>query len=146
MWHSLSRLTNISFYRHKKGKWSSKRQSDYNKQKGHKKQKRHKRQKECKNARDFTYFQKAVLKIIFCENLGKYFYLERHENHAQSHLYSMSHRYCANFLTQYLQLKSIFLSPDSNSMTHETWQTSIASNINPKMKDITFLKRFAKMR
>ena len=26
-----------------------------------------------------------------------------------------------------------------------TWQTSTASNISPKMKDRTFLKRFAKM-
>ena len=40
---------------------------------------------------------------------------------------------------------SIFLSPDSNLMTHTTWQTSTASNINTKMKDRTFLKRFAKM-
>ena len=34
----------------------------------------------------------------------------------------MSHRYWANFSTWYLWLKSIFLSPDSNPMTHETWQ------------------------
>ena len=30
-----------------------------------------------------------------------------------------------NFLTKYLRLKSIFLSPDSNFMTHTTWQTSV---------------------
>ena len=51
----------------------------------------------------------------------------------------MSHRYWANFSTQYLWLKPIFLDPDSNPITHTTWQTSSAStNINPKMKDRRF--------
>ena len=37
-------------------------------------------------------------------------------------IYRMSHRYWANFLTWYLCLQLIFLSPDSNHMTHGTWQ------------------------
>ena len=45
------------------------------------------------------------------QNMPAYFY--------NGH-YCMSHRYWANFFsTYYLQLKSIFLSPDSNPMTHE---------------------------
>ena len=56
----------------------------------------------------------------------------------------MSHRYWANFSTSYIRLEPIFLSPDWNPTTHMTWQTSTASNNSPKMKDRTFLKRFAK--
>ena len=56
----------------------------------------------------------------------------------------MSHRYWANFSTSYIWLEPIFLSPDWNPTTHMTWQTSTASNNSPKMKDRTFLKRFAK--
>ena len=56
----------------------------------------------------------------------------------------MSHPYWANFSTSYIWLEPIFLSPDWNPTTHMTWQTSTASNNSPKMKDRTFLKRFAK--
>ena len=38
----------------------------------------------------------------------------------------MSHRYCANFETQYLLLNSINSDPATNAMTHLTWQTSKA--------------------
>ena len=37
-------------------------------------------------------------------------------------IYRMSHRYWDKFATQYLRLKSIYLSPDSNHMTHKTWR------------------------
>ena len=59
--------------------------------------------------------------------------------------YRMSHRYWANFSTSYFKLETIFLSPDWNPTTHMTWQTSTTSNISPKMKHRSFLKRFAKM-
>ena len=64
----------------------------------------------------------------------------------KNQLYRMSNRCWANFSTSYFWLEPIFLSPDWNPTTHMTWQTSTASNISPKMKDRTFLKRFAKMR
>ena len=54
--------------------------------------------------------------------------------------------YESSILGLLLDLKSIFLSPDLNPTTHTTWQTSTASNINPKMKDKIFFKRFAKIR
>ena len=38
----------------------------------------------------------------------------------------MSHRYWANFGTQYLPLNSINSDPATNAMTHRTWQTSKA--------------------
>ena len=38
----------------------------------------------------------------------------------------MSHRYWANFETQYLLLNSINSDPATNAMTHTTWQTSKA--------------------
>ena len=43
-------------------------------------------------------------------------------------------------LLDLIPLDKINLSPNWNPITHGTWQTSTASNINPKMKDRTFLK------
>ena len=56
---------------------------------------------------------------------------------------------CPPILGQLLDLISpakINISEPRFESTHGTWQTSTASNINMKMKDRTFLKRFAKMR
>ena len=50
-------------------------------------------------------------------------------NVTYTNIYRTSHRYWDKFSTQYLLIKSIFLSPDSSPMTHGTWQTVVAVEI-----------------
>ena len=63
--------------------------------------------------------------LMICDDywtcLGVTYYITKQLDQGM-YMYRMSHRYWTNFSTWYLRLKSIFLSPDSNHMTHGTWQ------------------------
>jgi hypothetical protein len=56
-----------------------------------------------------------------------------------------SHQYWAKFSSKYPWLKSIFLGPDSNPMTHETWQIDHSNYLSRISKEKIFFFQIQKL-